>query len=77
MMNKSDHFNNQNGIDKKLSKFNPTSDYPECEKCPVRTTEDCPAFYRISEHCPHYERYHEEWKENHKKELCYNAKKTN
>jgi len=66
MMNKSDHFSNQNflkkGIDKKMSKFSPTSDYPECEECPVRATEKCPAFYRISEHCPYYERYIEEWK---------------
>jgi len=34
--------------------YNPTSDYPECYGCPVKATNECPALYRITEHCPHY-----------------------
>lgn len=46
-----------------MPKYSPTSDYPECKECPVRATKECPALYRITEHCPHHERHIEEWKE--------------
>jgi len=34
--------------------FSKVSDYPECNDCPVRATDDCPAFYRMTENCPYY-----------------------
>ena len=33
-------------------KINPVSDYPECADCSKYGTDDCPALYRITEHCP-------------------------
>jgi hypothetical protein len=39
----------------KKPRISPMSDYPECYKCPADATEDCPALYRVTEHCPYHD----------------------
>lgn len=41
-------------MDNEKKHYNPCSSYPECSHCPARGTNDCPALYRYTEHCPHY-----------------------